>query len=50
MFIGDIVTSLDFNPTGERVATLDFSGVCLISDIDNNIKRFHLNMGDGKGN
>ena len=43
--LGDIITGFDFNPSGERAATLDRSGVCLIADIDNNIKSFHLNMG-----
>ena len=50
MFIGDIVTSSDFNPNGEKAATIDYSGVCLISDIDSNIKSFHLNMGARQGN
>ena len=45
----DIVTSFDFDTTGERSATIDYSGVCLISDIDSNNESFHLNM-ENKGN
>ena len=46
-FLDDVVTSLDFDPNGERVATIDPSGACLISDIDTNSNSFHLDLGSG---
>ena len=33
---GGIITGIDFNPTGEYVATIDESGICLISSVDTN--------------
>ena len=38
---------LDFNPTGEYVATIDWKGVCLISDVTTSNCRFHEKVGDG---
>ena len=38
----EYITALDFNPTGEYVATIDKKGVCLISDVDKNDYSFHL--------
>ena len=32
--IGNFIAGLDFDPTGESVATLDRYGVCLISDMN----------------
>ena len=29
----DVITGLDFNSTGEYVATIDGTGVCLISNV-----------------
>ena len=37
-----VITGLDFNPTGEYVATIDWKGVCLVSDLNKNGYRFHL--------
>ena len=44
----EVITGLDFNPTGEYVATMDQS-VCLISDVTTNSSTFHKNIGDYKG-
>ena len=38
------ITSLDFSPNGETVATIDDHGVCLISDLNTDSYHFHLNM------
>ena len=45
-----IITSLDFNPDGEMVATMNQFGVCLISDLSTNTYRFHLDLKTKKGN
>ena len=37
----EIITALDFNPTGECVATIDKEGVCLISDVTTANYIFH---------
>ena len=37
-----MITGLDFNPTGEYVATIDDKGVCLVSDVNKNDYSFHL--------
>ena len=38
------MTGLDFSPNGEIIATSDFSGTCLISDINTGSYRFHLDI------
>ena len=38
------IAGLDFNPNGEIAATLDLYGVCLISDVNTDSYRFHLNL------
>lgn len=38
------MTSLDFDPLGELTATLDSPGLCLISDIATNNRKFHLKV------
>ena len=38
------MSGLDFNPTGEHVATIDKEGVCLISDVNKNDYSFHLRL------
>ena len=48
-YIVDLITSFDFDPSGERAATIDYAGVCLISDITTNDYTFHLNMDGGSG-
>lgn len=40
------ITSFDFNPSGETLATIDDRGVCLISDLNTDKYIFHLNMDD----
>ena len=40
-----VITGLDFNPTGEYVATIDMAGVCLISDVTTNNYNFHQGVG-----
>ena len=40
----DIITGLDFNPTGEYVATIDMAGVCLISDVTAANYRLHVDL------
>ena len=41
---GDIITNLDFNPSGETAATIGRRGTCLISDVNADEYRFHLNL------
>ena len=44
LYLGSFIVGLDFNPTGETVATIDNYGVCLISDVNTDSCRFHMNM------
>ena len=46
--IDNIVTSFDFDPNGEKAATIDRNGMCVISHIDTNGCDFHLAL-DGRG-
>ena len=39
-----MISGLDFNPTGEYVATIDSRGVCLIADVNKNNRSFHLQL------
>ena len=39
------ITSLDFNPTGEYVATIDGHGVFLITDVTTANYTFHKEIG-----
>ena len=39
-----MITGLDFNPTGEYVATIDLRGVCLISDVTTVDYKFHKKL------
>ena len=43
----EIITGLDFNPTGEYVATIDSQGVCVVSDVNTNDYSFHLKFPSG---
>ena len=43
----DMITGLDFNPTGEYVATIDEEGVCLISDVTTANYTFHKEVEEG---
>ena len=45
LYLGNVITALDFNPNGEIVATIDMYGVCLISDMNTDSYRFHVNIG-----
>ena len=40
-----MITGLDFNPTGEYVASIDKEGVCLISDVATANYTFHKELG-----
>mgnify|MGYP001009311956 CR=1 FL=1 len=44
LYLENLITGLDFNPNGEIAATIDKYGVCLISDVNTDSYRFHLNM------
>ena len=44
LYLENFIAGLDFNPTGEAVATIDMYGVCLMSDINTDSYRFHLNI------
>ena len=39
------MSGLDFNPTGEHLATIDKEGVCLISDVTTADCTFHEEIG-----
>lgn len=41
LLIEDEITSLDFNPSGEYIATIDRKGVCLISEVGTHNYIFH---------
>ena len=43
-YLDNYITGLDFNPNGEIAATIDKHGVCLISDLNTDSYRFHVNM------
>ena len=42
--LDNFIAGLDFNHNGEIAATIDYYGVCLISDVDTDSYRFHLAM------
>ena len=44
--LASVITGLDFNPTGEYMASIDSGGVCLISDVTTANYRFHVTLGD----
>lgn len=49
LFIGNFIAGLDFDPTGESVATIDCYGMCLISDVNTDNYGFHCNVGTKEG-
>ena len=49
LYLGSHITSLDFSPNGETVATIDPNGRLVISDINTNSYRFHKEMGNHIG-
>ena len=42
--VENVIASIDFNPNGETVATMDYYGTCLLSDVNTDNYSFHLNM------
>ena len=44
LYLGNVITGLDFSPNGEIAATMDKYGVCLISDVNTDSYRFHMEM------
>ena len=44
LYVGNQITSLDFNAKGDSVAILDLDGVCLISEINANNCNCQLNL------
>ena len=46
LILDNQITSLDFNPSGEIVATLDRFGNFLLSDLDTLNYNFHLDLGN----
>ena len=44
-----MISGLDFNPTGEYVATIDGFDMCLISDVTTANYTFHQQMGQFGG-
>ena len=47
--LDSVPSGLDFNPTGEKVATIDNGGVCLISDVTTVNYKFHKEVGEHRG-
>jgi hypothetical protein len=45
----DGITDLDFDPNGQLAATIDYGGVCLISEINTNNYSFHLDIRGRQG-
>ena len=50
LFIEIMITSLDFEQSGEVIAILDSSGLCLISEVNTNSNRsnFDLDLEEAK--
>ena len=48
--LDNAISGLDFNPLGTLIASIDCSGVCLISDVNTDEYSFHFEMGGLKGN
>ena len=44
LLIENVITGLDFDPTGECAATIDRYGVCLISEVNTDFYRYHVNL------
>ena len=42
--VANTISGFDFNPNGEIAGTIDKYGICLISDINTNNYRFHINF------
>ena len=41
-YIDNIVTGFDFDPTGERAATIDIGRICSVSEINTNLCSFRM--------
>ena len=48
--LDNVISGLDFNPSGTLIATIDRSGVCLISDVNTDDYSSHFKMGGREGN
>ena len=48
--LDNAISGLDFNPSGTLIATIDCSGVCLISDVNTDDYSSHFKMGGREGN
>ena len=48
--LDNAISGLDFNPSGTLIVSIDYSGVCLISDINTDDYSFHFKIGEQKGN
>lgn len=44
-----MISSLNFNPTGEYIATIDCDGLCVISDVSTDEYRFQVHGGSIQG-
>ena len=42
---GNFISSLDFSPSGEFIATIDYHGKCLVADVNTNSYRYHVDKG-----
>ena len=45
LYLDNAISGLDFNPVGTLIATIDHSGVCLISDVNTDDYSSHFEMG-----
>mgnify|MGYP000984595776 CR=1 FL=1 len=44
--LADVISKIDFNPTGEYVTTINSNGACLVSDVTTVNYRFHVELGE----
>ena len=48
--LDNAISGLDFNPSGTLIASMDRSGICLISDVSTDEYSFHSKMGGRESN
>lgn len=48
--LGNYIPGLDFDPSGEFVATVDTGNVCVVRDINTGNAGFHLEFNEVPGN
>mgnify|MGYP003878846771 CR=1 FL=1 len=48
LYQDNYITSIDFNPNGETVATFDKYGKCLIADLNTDSYHSHMDLKSGK--